>query len=51
VATPLHSTAWSGDGMMPHSWDPTRPTMRQPPPTSTADEPQAYRFLVAAVVA
>ena len=37
--------------MMPHSWDPTRPTMRQPPPTSTADEPQAYRFLVAAVVA
>ena len=22
-------TAWSGDGMLPHSWDPTRPTMRQ----------------------
>jgi hypothetical protein len=40
--------------MLPHSGDPTRPTRRQRRPrwpllTSTADEPQAYPFLVAAV--
>ena len=26
-------TAWSGDGMVPQSCDPMRPTLRQPPPT------------------